>query len=221
MSVAELLDTPLVRLVDDDSHVLRAHERLLQAEGLRTQTSLSVCEFLAQFDASTPGCVVLDLSMPDQDGLELQAIMQREMQEFPVIFVSGCADVPSSVRAMKEGALDFLVKPVEADRLLEAVRRGIDENHRRRARTEEQRVLHAALDKLTPREREILPYLVSGKLNKQIAFDLGVVEKTVKVHRTHVMEKLGIKRPAELVRLVDRLGIAPVPRVSPVGPTAN
>ena len=206
---------PLVRLVDNDPRVLRALVRLLESEGLRTQASLSADEFLAQFDPSVPGCAILDLSMPDQDGLSLQAAMQRDVQDVqdvPVIFLSGCADVPSSVRAMKEGALDFLTKPVEVDTLLEAVHRGIEENRQRRARTEEQRVLHAALDKLTPREREILPYLVSGKLNKQIAYDLGVVEKTVKVHRTHVMEKLGVERPADLVRLADRLGITPAAR---------
>jgi FixJ family two-component response regulator len=153
--------------------------------------------------------VVLDLAMPGGSGLELQEDLQHNHVTVPVVFLSGCGDVPSSVHAMKGGAVDFLTKPVDADALLVAVRRAIAIDAARRARDDAENATRAKLDTLTPREREILPYLVSGKLNKQIAADLGVVEKTVNVHRSHVMEKLQLLSRAELVRLVENLHLDP------------
>ena len=217
MSLAE----PIVHLVDNDPQILKAVGRLLAAEGIRTEASASTQEFLDRYDASVPGCVVLDLAMPGGSGLELQQALHDSHVDVPIVFLSGQADVPSSVRAMKDGALDFLVKPVDGDELISAVRRGIARDEAQRAEAEADHALHACLDKLTPREREILPYLVSGKLNKQIAGDLGVVEKTVKVHRARVMEKLGVRSLADLVRLASRLHVDPPPNPRGVGPTAN
>ena len=212
---------PVVHLVDNDPQVLKAVARLLSAEGFRTQASQSTQEFLLHYDASIPGCVVLDLAMPGGSGLDLQQALHDSHVDVPIVFLSGQADVPASVRAMKDGALDFLTKPVDAEELISAVRRGIERDERQRAIAEEDHALHLRLDKLTPREREILPWLVSGKLNKQIAGDLGVVEKTVKVHRSRVMEKLGVRNLADLVRLASRLHVDPPAGAPRVGPTAN
>ena len=202
---------PLVHLVDNDPQVLKAVARLLASAGYRTQTNLSAAEFLARYDRTAPGCLVLDVAMPEQTGLELQHMLHEEGIDVPIVFLSGCADVPASVRAMKEGAIDFLTKPVDGDELIAAVQRAIalDGGQRQRKRSEEAHTLHERLDALTPREREILPFLVSGKLNQQIAGDLGVVEKTVKVHRAHVMQKLGVRSLADLVRFTARADIPP------------
>ena len=209
--------TPVVHLVDNDPRVLRSLERLFEIEGIPTTSSTSAREFFAHYDADVPGCLVLDLSMPGESGLALQDTLRRCPLPVPVVFLSGCGDVPSSVHAMKCGAVDFLTKPVDADALLFAVHRAIDKDLAQRAHAMQDANERAALDRLTPREHEILPWLVSGKLNKQIAAELGVVEKTVKVHRMHVMEKLGLHSLADLVRLVERQRIAP----ATVGPTPN
>jgi FixJ family two-component response regulator len=209
--------TPLVHLVDNDEHVLKAYARLLAMEGIDTVTSTSAQDFLSHYDRSIPGCVVLDLVMPGESGLQLQEQMLRNHINVPVVFVSAHGDVPSSVQAMKGGAIDFLTKPVDADALIGAVRRAIEIDASKRAQDDAAHVAQAKLDTLTPREREILPYLVSGKLNKQIAADLGVVEKTVNVHRTHVMEKLQLLSRAELVRFVERLHIATGPDAPDIG----
>ena len=214
----------LVHIVDNDPQVLKAVSRLLTAAGYRTQSSSSAREFLSRYEDWMPGCLVLDLAMPHETGLDLQRELHRSGIALPIVFLSGCADVPSSVRAMKEGAVDFLTKPVEADELIGAVRRAVDFDIRQRESAVEEHMLHARLDCLTPREREILPFLVSGKLNKQIAGDLGVVEKTVKVHRAHVMQKLGVRCLADLVRFASRMEIPPPAAASPtssVGPRAN
>ena len=201
--------SPVVHLVDNDTRVLKSLARLLEVEGLSTTSSTSAQEFLSRYDAGVPGCVVLDLAMPGESGLDLQAELQRIHLPVPLVFLSGRSDVPASVHAMKSGAIDFLTKPVDADTLLQAVRQAIDRDLARRACEEEARQVRAALDTLTARELQILPWLVSGKLNKQIAAELGVVEKTVKVHRMHVMQKLHLHSLADLVRLVERQRIAP------------
>ncbi|MUV13665.1 response regulator transcription factor [Noviluteimonas gilva] len=212
--------TPLVHLVDNDPRVLKSVARLLASAGIDTRSSTSTDEFLACYDATIPGCLVLDLSMPGHTGLDLQRSLHDRHLDVPIVFLSGCADVPSTVRAMKGGALDFLVKPVDADALLAAVRAGIAIDRRERERRCEDHALRGRLAHLTPRELELLPHLISGKLNKQIAAELGVVEKTVKVHRAHVMQKLGVRRLADLVRLAARLSIEPS-AARHVGPTAN
>jgi FixJ family two-component response regulator len=200
---------PLVHLVDNDPQVLKAVARLLASAGYRTQTNLSAAEFLARYDRTAPGCLVLDVAMPDRTGLELQHMLHDEGIDVPIVFLSGCSEVPQSVLAMKQGAVDFLTKPVDGEALVEAVGRAVEFDKRQRERFEEAHTLHERLDALTPREREILPFLVSGKLNKQIAGDLGVVEKTVKVHRAHVMQKLGVRSLADLVRFTARADIPP------------
>jgi len=200
---------PLVHLVDNDPQVLKAVARLLASAGYRTQTNLSAAEFLARYDRTAPGCLVLDVAMPEQTGLELQHMLRDEGIDVPIVFLSGCSEVPQSVEAMKGGAVDFLTKPVDGEALVKAVDRAVEFDKRQRERSEEAHTLHERLEALTPREREILPFLVSGKLNKQIAGDLGVVEKTVKVHRAHVMQKLGVRSLADLVRFTARADIPP------------
>ena len=212
---AMVAPTPLVHLVDNDPKLLRAVGRLLATAGISTTQSTSAAAFRAQYDASVPGCVVLDLSMPDEDGLALQETLERDHLDVPIVFLSGRSDVRASVIAMKHGAVDFLTKPVDGESLIDAVQRCLDIDARKRAQARDEVELQGLLDTLTPREREILPYLVSGLLNKQIAGELGVVEKTVKVHRMHVMEKLHVHRLADLVRLAERM------HVLPVGPMAN
>jgi len=209
--------TPVVHLVDNDPRVLKSLARLFEIEGLCTTSNASAQEFLLNYDATVPGCVVLDMEMPGQSGLDLQAELERNQMMVPLVFLSGRSTVPASVQAMKGGAVDFLTKPVDADALLCSVRRAITQDLVQRARAGEDEAVRAAFATLTPREVEILPYLVSGRLNKQIAADLGVVEKTVKVHRMHVMQKLGLHSLAELVRLVERMHIAP----AAVGRRAN
>ena len=197
----------VVHLVDDDPHVLRSLGRLLSAQGICSAASQSAGEFLERYDPSVPGCLVVDMAMPDTTGLELQRQLLSSEVGLPVVFLSGRANVPDSVRAMKDGAIDFLTKPVDADALLDAVRRGVETDLDARKRNAERSGLRALVDSLTPRERELLPYLVSGKLNKQIAAELGVVEKTIKVHRMHVMRKFGVRRLADLVRLAEKLHV--------------
>ena len=155
-----------------------------------------------------PGCVVLDLAMPGLNGLELQTALAASGCQRPIIFVSGHGDVPSSVRAMKAGAVDFLTKPVSEENLLAAIRRAIDRDRLMRQARAELQAIGERLNTLTPREREVLQHVVAGQLNKQIAADLGTVEKTVKVHRSRVMEKMGVRSLADLVRMAERIGVA-------------
>ena len=198
----------VVHLVDDDSDVLVALGRILRTEGFHVAPSQSTREFLDRYDPDVPGCIVLDLSMPEMDGLQTQALLESRGIACPVIFLTGCGDVHSSVRAMKGGAIDFLTKPVEAAALIEAVMRGLEHDRLARAQAEEQCRVTMRFAVLTPREREVLQHVLAGRLNKQIAADLGIVEKTIKVHRSHVMHKLGVRSVAELVRLAERAHVA-------------
>jgi FixJ family two-component response regulator len=196
-----------VYLVDDDTHVLKALTRLLRAKGYDAQSFTSPQEFLTQHDAAIPGCAVLDVAMPGLDGLALQRALSEAGEQRPVIFLSGKGDVPTGVRAMKAGAIDFLTKPVREADLLDAIARARDEDTTGRQRRAELTAVQAKMATLTRREREVLSHVITGKLNKQIAGDLGTVEKTIKVHRGRMMEKLGVRSVAELVRLVERAGI--------------
>ena len=202
-------ETATVFLVDDDPSILRALTRLLRAGGHAVSAFRSPREFLAQHDPAVPGCVVLDLAMPGLNGLELQTALAASGCERPIIFVSGHGDVPSSVRAMKAGAVDFLTKPVSEEILLAAIRRAIDRDRLMRQARAELLEIGERLNTLTPREREVLQHVVSVQLNKQIAADLGTVEKTVKVHRSRVMEKMGVRSLADLVRMAERIGVTP------------
>jgi FixJ family two-component response regulator len=198
-------ETPLVHVVDDDASLRTALLRLLRAAGLEARGYGSTGEFLLNPLPDRPGCLLLDLQMPGPSGLELQAALRRQGVPLPVIFLTGHADVASSVRAMRAGAVDFLTKPVQRDTLLEALRRALDRDARQRAARAEVDALRQRLALLTPREREVFDAVASGRLNKQIADDLEMAERTVKLHRARVMEKLSAGSPAELGRLAERL----------------
>jgi FixJ family two-component response regulator len=198
-----------VFLVDDDAGVLRALARLLRAAGHEVREFVSPQEFLAGHDPSVPGCAVFDVAMPELDGLQLQAALTAQGIERPVIFITGVGDVPVSVRAMKAGAVDFLTKPVNDRDLLGAIASAAARDAEARRRHEEVTAIASRLATLTRREREVLSHVVAGRLNKQIAYDLGTVEKTIKVHRGRMMSKMGARSVAELVRLAERAGIRP------------
>jgi FixJ family two-component response regulator len=198
-----------VFLVDDDAGVLKALSRLLRAKGYEVQPYSSPQAFLTNHDSNVPGCAVLDVSMPDLDGLQLQQALTRKESQRPVIFITGKGDIPMSVRAMKAGAIDFLTKPVSDKDLLNAIERAREQDAKHRLRQAELDSIQRRLARLTAREREVLAHVVAGRLNKQIAGELGTVEKTIKVHRSRMMEKLGIRTVADLVRLAEKAGISP------------
>jgi len=198
---------PTVFVVDDYAPGRRSISRLLRAAGFAVTAFASAKEFLAQYDAEAPGCLVLDLAMPAVSGLELQGILSDRGSLLPIIFLTAYGDVPKSVQAMKLGASDFLTKPVNDEDLLAAVRVAIEKHRALRREQAELSEIRARLATLTPREREVLEYVVAGKLNKQIAGELGTVEQTVKIHRAHVMEKMRVQSVAELVRITERCGI--------------
>lgn len=191
-----------IHLVDDDPAVLRALRRLLTAAGHGCATYASAEAFLARRRSDGLGCAVIDLRLPGASGLELQAHLAAGQDELPVIFLTGQGDIGASVRAMKEGAVDFLTKPVEPQALLAAIAVALARGRRRRAAREAEANLAQRLAQLTPREREVLERVVEGRLNKQIAAELGIAEKTIKVHRARFMHKLGVRTIADLVRLV-------------------
>jgi FixJ family two-component response regulator len=198
---------PIVFLVDDDPAVLKGLSRLLRSAGLAVETFLSSQDFLNHCLPHTPGCLVLDVAMPGLNGLELQTALMAKGSAIPIIFLTGHGDIPMSVQAMKRGAADFLTKPVNDDDLLKAVRAAIDKDRiARRARAEVAEI-QQRLATLTPREREVLEHVVSGQMNKQTAAELGTAEKTIKVHRSRVMEKMKAQSLIELVHLAEKAGI--------------
>jgi FixJ family two-component response regulator len=198
-----------VFIVDDDSGVTRALSRLLKSRGYETESFTSSREFLEQHDAALPGCAVLDLSMPDLNGLELQQALTREgAVPRPIIFLTGRGDIPTSVQAIKAGAVDFLTKPVRDEALLGAVAQARELDARSRIEHAELSAIRARLSSLTPREREVLGHVVAGRLNKQIAGDLGIVEKTIKVHRARMMRKMNVRTVVDLARLAEKAGVA-------------
>jgi len=180
---------------------------LLHAAGFVVVAFASAEEFLAQYDPQTLGCLVLDVAMPTLNGLELQNILAQTGSLLPIIFLTGTADIPKSVEAMKLGASDFLTKPVNDEDLLAAVRVAIEKNRVLRHEQAQLSEIQARLATLTPREREVLEHVVAGKLNKQIASDLGITEATVKMHRARVMTKMKVQGVADLVRLTEVCGI--------------
>jgi FixJ family two-component response regulator len=198
---------PTVFVVDDETPVRNALSRLLRAHRFAVAAFASPKEFLEHYNPDTPGCLVLDLKMRG-NGFGLQRTLQEKGSLSPIIFLTGHGDVPKSVQALKGGAVDFLTKPVNDKDLLAAVRAAIEKDRALRHEQAELSEIHARLATLTPREREVLEYVVTGKLNKQIAGDLGTVEQTVKVHRARVMQKMRVQSVAELVRLTERCGIS-------------
>lgn len=199
-----------VFIVDDDAAILKALSRLLGAEGYRVVTFESPRAFLDAYDGAARGCVLMDVTMPDLNGIELQAALIAKNCALPIVFLTGCGDIPTSVQAMKHGASDFLTKPVEAHALIAAVREAFERETAEREKFAEAAILRERLASLTPREHEVLTHVIAGRLNKQIADSLGTTEKTVKVHRARVMEKMQADSIAQLVRLAGAAGITPV-----------
>jgi FixJ family two-component response regulator len=185
----------------------KALERLLRSAGHDARIFESALEFLDFSHPDAPGCLILDIKMPKLSGLELQERLAAKGISFPIVFITGHGTVPTSVRAFKAGAMDFLQKPFKDAELLDAVSRGIEKHRRLRQEQNEIKELRARMEALTPREREVFTLVVSGMLNKQVAFDLGTAEKTIKVHRARVMEKMGAQSFADLVRFAEKLGI--------------
>jgi RNA polymerase sigma factor (sigma-70 family) len=202
-------DGAIVYLLDDEPEMLKALSRVLNAHGIETKAFLSAREFLAHDQTSRPACLVLDLAMPELDGLEVQRRLSRDGVRLPIVFLTGHGDIPTSVRAMKAGAEDFLTKPVDAANLLRAVCAAIRQAEEQQAEDIETDQLRKRLDKLTPRQREVLEYVIAGKMNKNIAAELGTGEQNIKVHRRRLIRKMGVKSLAELVRLAERLGVEP------------
>jgi FixJ family two-component response regulator len=198
-----------VFLVDDDAPVRRALTRLVKSAGYTVQAFASACDFLAYWRATdeVPACLVLDVRMPGLSGLDLQHELQAAHTLLPIIFVTGHGDIPMSVKAMKEGAVDFLPKPVKDKDLLRAIDQALARANHDHAERRELEDIQRRVKSLTPREREVMSFAVRGFLNKQIAFELGTVEKTVKVHRARVMEKMEVQSFAELVRIAERVRI--------------
>ena len=205
----EPLERPIVFVIDDDDSVRRSLERLLRSVDLDVETFASAQDFLRKPMPDRPACVVLDLRLPGPSGLELQESLIRSGHDVPIVFISGHADVPSSVRAIKAGAVDFLQKPFSDQALLDIIHGALRRDREARRDRAEVASIRVRFDTLTPRERDVLRLVIQGRLNKQIAGDLGISEKTVKFHRGRVMEKTQAGSVAELVRQADRLGLRP------------
>jgi FixJ family two-component response regulator len=194
-------------VVDDDRSVLKSLSRLLRTKGYEVRTYRSGREFLDQHDPDVPGCAILDMAMPGMSGLEIQRELAANDANRPVVFLSGSAEVPASVTAMKEGAVDFLTKPAKARDLLQAIAAACDHQLKAREQKGELDNLQARIANLTPREREVLDGVVSGLLNKQIAGRLGISLKTVKLHRSRMMHKMNVRSVADLVRIAGAAGV--------------
>lgn len=198
-------DNAIVVVVDDDVSVQRGLSRLIRSAGLATETFSSAAEFLASGLVAQPGCLIIDLRMPGMNGLELQRALVREGHAMPVIFISGDGSIPDTVEAIKAGAVDFLPKPFHDSQLLAAIFQALHKDAEIRGRRSEADALRERFGLLTPRETEVCQLVAAGLLNKQIGFELNMSEKTVKIHRARVMDKLSVRSVADLVRFVDRL----------------
>jgi FixJ family two-component response regulator len=204
---------PTVFVVDDDPSVRKSLARLLRSAGFAVETWASAREFLESNRLPGPGCLVLDVQMPGLNGLELQEKLEGTDRNLPIVFITGHGDIPTSVKAMKAGAVDFLPKPFQDEDLLRAIRKAIARDTQQRIARAEFEAISARHATLTPREREVMALVVTGRLNKQIAAELGTSEKTIKVHRHRVMEKMQVDSVADLVRAAERLGIPAPDRV--------
>jgi FixJ family two-component response regulator len=201
-------EQPIVYLIDDDESVREGIADLLRSVGYSVHSFGSVQEFIDSSRPDAPGCIVLDVRLPGMSGLEFQRSLIKSNIHIPVIFISGHADIPMTVRAIKSGAVDFLTKPVHEQQLLDTVQAGIERDRARRKEAKVVAELRGRFDSLTPREREIFTLMASGRRNKQIAVQVGLSEMTVKVHRSHVMQKMRANSVVELVRMADQLGVS-------------
>jgi FixJ family two-component response regulator len=198
-------EKPVVYVVDDDPSVGKALERLMRSAGHDVRTFTSALDFVRCRNLEAPACLILDVSMPDLNGLELQECLADQGSSLPIVFITGHGTVPMSVKAMKAGAVDFLQKPFSDTDLLNAISHAIETDRRAKKKREQLKKLRARVELLTPREREVFQLVVTGMLNKQIASQLGTALKTVKVHRARIMAKMGAQSLADLVRFADKL----------------
>ena len=197
--------SPIVHIIDDDPHLGRALTRLLRSHGYGVQSYTHSAQFLGYMPTHGPECLLLDLKLPEITGLDLQKILSRQIECLPVIFMSGQADVESSIRAMKAGAIDFLLKPFDDDQLLLAIRSALSFSDQALSKQHEFKKDHLAFISLTPREQQVCLGIAQGLLNKQVGYELGTTEKTVKAQRARVMHKLGASSLPDVVRIVERL----------------
>ena len=202
-------DQPIVFVVDDDASMRQALARLLQSVQLRVEVFASPQEFLQSERPNVPSCLVLDVRLPGLSGLDFQVELAKADVRIPIVFITGHGDIPMSVRAMKAGAVDFLAKPFRDQDLLDAVTAAIQRDQKRREHENAMTDLRAHFSSLTPREREIMALVASGLMSKQIAAEVGLSEITVKVHRSHLMKKMGARSVADLVRMAEALGVTP------------
>ncbi len=198
-----------VYVVDDDASVCQALERLIRSAGYKVKTFSSALDFLAHGLPAGPCCLILDVEMPELSGLDLQRELESREISIPIIFLTGHGTIPMSVQAMKSGAADFLTKPANDGDLLQAIRQAIENNRLERKRQAEIEAIRQRIESLTQREDQVFRLVISGKLNKQVGHELGISEKTVKVHRARLMEKMKAGSIAELVRLAGIAGIRP------------
>ena len=196
---------PKVWLVDDDERTLKALRRLLRVSGYEVSAFESPFDFLSEHDANVPGCVVLDIGMDGMNGLILQERLTADGARRTIVFLTGCDDVATGVQAMKAGAIDYLLKPVDEQQFIKAVEAALAVDRAERRERLQREEYSARYETLTPRERQVMAYVVAGRLNKQIAYDLGIVEKTIKVHRAHVMKKMQVRSLAALVHIADKM----------------
>ena len=196
-----------VFVIDDDPSFRRSTEMLIESAGLSVQTFNSAEEFLRGRRPDAPACLVLDVRLPQLSGLDLQRELAKAGVQIPIIFITGHGDIPMTVQAMKAGAVEFLTKPFREQEFLDAIHRAINSDRAARLQRAKLSDLRGRYQALTPREREVMAHVVTGMLNKQIAHELGTTEKTIKVHRGHLMQKMGVKSLADLVRTAERLGI--------------
>ncbi len=199
--------TPTIFIVDDDASVRKSLSRLLDSLGFSTETFASADEFLKREHYEGVGCIVLDVRMPGLSGMDLQDELNKADYSMPIIFITGHGNIPMSVRAMKKGAVDFLPKPFDEQELVDALKKAIEKDRAAKAERTEARDVLRRVEQLTPREYEIFRYVITGMLNKQIGFKLDIAEKTVKIHRSRVFEKLCANSVAELVRMAEKAGI--------------
>ena len=197
----------IIAIVDDDASVREGLQSLIRSAGWRVETFVSAQDFLSRLGAEAPSCLILDLQLPGLSGLDLQTRMATVGLEIPIVFLTGHGDIPASVQAMKAGAVEFLTKPLDEQKLLQAIQEAIERDRRTRQQHAEMRELRERYESLTAREQQVMQEVVSGRLNKQIAAELNITEFTVKIHRGHVMRKMRADSLADLVRMAESLGI--------------